>query len=90
MDFKNLSIAELEKTIREAVSILNDKKDKRRAELLSELESLGEPVKAKSKSKPKYRGPNGEVWSGRGALPSWTKALGVKSREEMETYRVSR
>lgn len=88
MDFKNLSIVELEKTIREAVSILNDKKDKRRAELLSELESLGEPVKVKPKSKPKFKGPNGESWSGRGALPSWAKTLGVSSREGMEPYRV--
>jgi len=31
---------------------------------------------------PKYRGPNGETWSGRGLMPRWMTALVAQGREK--------
>jgi len=33
---------------------------------------------------PKYRGPNGEMWSGRGHEPKWLQALTVEGRNKEE------
>jgi DNA-binding protein H-NS len=49
---------------------------------LDDLRQSLEPSKTEAKSgkrppvEPKYRGPNGELWSGRGREPSWIKASG--------------
>jgi DNA-binding protein H-NS len=37
---------------------------------------------------PMYRTPTGEEWSGRGAIPRFFKAIGVKEKGEMEKYRI--
>jgi len=39
------------------------------------------------KLKPKYRGPKGETWAGRGQRPKWLVAL-VKQGRKLESYRV--
>ena len=40
------------------------------------------------KSEPKYRGPNGEPWSGGpGRRPDWVKAV-VAAGEDLENYRI--
>jgi len=39
------------------------------------------------KIKPKYKGPKGETWAGRGQKPKWLVAL-VKAGRKMESYRV--
>lgn len=33
---------------------------------------------------PKFRGPNGETWSGRGLMPRWLSALVAQGREKDE------
>jgi DNA-binding protein H-NS len=33
---------------------------------------------------PKYRGPNGETWSGRGLMPKWLSALVAQGRSKQE------
>lgn len=33
---------------------------------------------------PKYRGPNGETWSGRGLMPKWLAALVAQGRSKQE------
>jgi len=38
-----------------------------------------------TKVKPKYRGPNGELWSGRGNAPRWLAAL-EKAGKKRESY----
>lgn len=40
--------------------------------------------KGKLELKPKYRGPDGELWSGRGVMPKWIRTLiaGGRSRED--------
>jgi DNA-binding protein H-NS len=62
----------------------------RRRELETQLQRLGEERRSSRTSlkgvkvAPKYRGPNGETWAGRGAMPKWLAALkkeGHKSEE---------
>lgn len=36
---------------------------------------LSKPKKTTTTLPPKYKGPNGEVWSGRGLMPRWLAAL---------------
>jgi DNA-binding protein H-NS len=49
----------------------------------------GKPVRTSAmkgvKVAPKYRGPNGETWAGRGATPRWLKAL-VKEGHSVEEF----
>jgi DNA-binding protein H-NS len=88
-EYDAMSIDEL-KAIQSAVQTALDVKiEARRAELMQELALLGgAPAKAPRKPKetlpegdarlavkPKYRGPNGELWSARGATPRWLKTL---------------
>ena len=40
--------------------------------------------KAKSAVAAKYRGPNGETWSGRGRAPKWLEALEAQGRQRSE------
>ena len=40
--------------------------------------------KAKSAVAAKYRGPNGETWSGRGRAPKWLEALEAQGRPRAE------
>jgi DNA-binding protein H-NS len=65
-------------------------KERRRQELRAELQSLSgkNPSPSPAKAPAKFRGPNGETYSGRGALPSWATALGVTDKAGMERFRV--
>lgn len=48
------------------------------------------PAKKKAVNKPvaaKYRGPNGEAWSGRGLTPRWLAALAAQGQSK-ETFAV--
>jgi len=36
-----------------------------------------------------FRGPNGEEYSGRGAIPKWARDLGVSERSGLERFRVA-
>ena len=36
---------------------------------------------------PKYRGPGGETWAGRGATPRWLSAL-IKEGHSLEEFRI--
>ena len=58
-----------------------------------ELGSVGTPRKnaagTKAKSEPKYKGPNGEPWSGGpGRRPDWVKAA-LAAGEDIEQYRIA-
>ena len=35
-----------------------------------------------------FRGPDGQEYSGRGAIPKWAKELGVSDRAGLEKYRI--
>ena len=42
------------------------------------------PKKAKQAVAAKYRGPNGETWSGRGRAPKWLATLEAQGRQRAE------
>lgn len=44
----------------------------------SGVKKIAKPVEAK------YRGPNGESWSGRGLMPKWMKALVVEGKSKQD------
>jgi DNA-binding protein H-NS len=60
---------------------------KHRDKIRQNLRLLGGPTQARAYRKssligtkvpPKYRGPRGETWAGRGAIPRWIKASGKR------------
>ena len=68
---------------------------RRRAALETELSRLGATASARNrpastkgtKVPPKYRGPHGELWSGRGVHPRWLAAL-LKQGHAIEEYAI--
>lgn len=61
---------------------------------LSELDRFGEKPRKKgplkgSKASPKYRGPGGETWAGRGMRPKWLSAL-VKKGQKPEEFLIKK
>src|SRR5690349_18452249 len=47
------------------------------------------PAETAARSVPaQFRGPNGEEYSGRGAIPKWARSLGVNDRAGLEKYRI--
>ena len=71
---------------------------KRRAEIEKQLERVGTIVvvvrgggsvlKGK-KVPPKYRGPSGETWAGRGARPRWLVA-GIKEGKKLDDFLIDK
>lgn len=91
-DFRALKLTEMAEAFPLIEEAFNQAKEKRRQDLEAEIRSWGfkpgEAVK-KPAAAPKYRGPNGEAYSGRGALPKWATDAGVTNKEEMERFRVT-
>jgi DNA-binding protein H-NS len=87
--FVGMNLIEQDILLDELTAIHNAGKEKRRQELRTELGSLTDrPMKSKpAKVKVKYRGPNGETWSGVGAMAGWLKKL-KDAGEDVERYRV--
>ena len=94
VDISGLSLDELTTLIDEATKLRAGKVDAKRRELQSQLAALdalgteAKPATTRSPAKPLYRGPDGETFSGRGAIPRWAKALGVIDRKGLEKYRI--
>lgn len=63
---------------------LHSAKSKGKATVKSAGNQRTQKAKSKTVLPAKYRGPNGEGWSGRGLTPRWLKALlvGGKTRED--------
>ena len=91
MDFE--SLVNLRKQVESALS-------GHRATLEKQLEALGSAVASiggkiarggrgstlkGKKVAPKYRGPDGETWAGRGATPRWLKAA-IKDGKKLESF----
>lgn len=96
IDLSGLSLEELSDLIEEATKLRATKVDAKRQELqrqLAELDAIGSPAKrpvsgARPSVSPTHRSPNGEEWSGRGAIPRWGRELGAKTKEDMEQFRI--
>jgi DNA-binding protein H-NS len=70
----------------------------RRAQIASELGNLEKLTGARQRVRatlkgrkvaPKYRGPNGETWAGRGAVPRWLRTL-AKNEKARRQYLIER
>ena len=71
----------------------------RRAELEKQLERMGraiavvggggESVLKGRKVPPKYRGPSGETWAGRGARPRWLVAA-IKGGKKLDDFLIDK
>lgn len=63
-----------------------------RERIEQDLHRLGMPDAKSRKSRkgykvaPKYRGPKGETWAGRGAVPRWLKAAMKATGKRREAY----
>jgi len=70
---------------------------KRRAEIVKQLARMYKPVSGASgrsalkgiKVPPKYRGPSGETWAGRGAKPRWLVAA-MKGGKKLDQFLISK
>jgi DNA-binding protein H-NS len=104
LDLEAMTIPELRELQSKVTDALEAKEAIRRRELLAELEELGgvpiaKPTRTRAPKevqegdarlvvKSVYRGPNGEEWSSRGAMPKWAKALGITDKAGLEPYRI--
>ena len=50
--------------------------------------AAGKPSKSVNPAPPKFRGPNGELWSGRGLMPRWLAAL-VAEGQSKESFAIN-
>jgi DNA-binding protein H-NS len=62
--------------------------DRRTENLRRELDRVTFRVPNRKKVTPKYRGPNGETWSGRGMLPRWLTSQ-VKQGKKPEDFLIA-
>jgi DNA-binding protein H-NS len=86
-DWKSLPLEEMHKLYPQVTEVYDAAKEARRQTLEAEIRQLGfKPGTAKPKAKAKYRGPNGEVWSGTGQMAGWLKKL-KDAGEDIETFR---
>jgi DNA-binding protein H-NS len=76
-----------------------------RTKLEKQLEALGSSIASVGRSKvarggrgstlkgkkvaPKYRGPDGETWAGRGATPRWLRAA-IKDGKKLESFLIDK
>lgn len=58
-----------------------------RAKAARKAKGSASAAKAAAVVAPKYRGPNGETWSGRGLMPRWLSAL-VAQGQSKESFRI--
>ncbi len=88
--FKALTLeAQTEAAYPQITAAFNAAKDARRLQLEAEIRSLGfKPGEGRKKPEraPRYVGPNGEVWTGVGAMASVLRKL-KEAGEDIERYR---
>ena len=90
VEFKALSLDVQTEAYPQITAAFNASKDARRLQLEAEIRALGfKPGEGKKKPDRavKYRGPQGEVWTGVGAMAGWLKKL-KDAGEDIERFRV--
>ncbi|RWE79212.1 H-NS family nucleoid-associated regulatory protein [Mesorhizobium sp.] len=102
-DLSALSLDELTQLHHQVSQHLEERKQARIKELRAELSALtgvsppnkgnrvgnGAPLRTRAKPEVTHEGPNGETWTGQGAVPKWGKTYGAKTRADMEKYRIN-
>ena len=96
MDFE--SLLKLREQVEDALLSHRATLEKQLEAMGSSIASLGRGKIARSgrgstlkgkKVAPKYRGPDGETWAGRGATPRWLKAA-IKEGKELESFLIDK
>lgn len=77
------ALAEQKRDLERQLGLLGGEAAKRRGRS-SERAGRGSALKGRSIA-PKYRGPNGDTWAGRGAMPRWLSAL-IKEGHAAEEF----
>ena len=81
------TLAERSRDLQRQLALLGGERDKRRGRPAGRA---GRPSVLRGKKvAPKYRGPGGETWAGRGATPRWLAAL-VKEGHLVEEYAIGK
>ena len=90
-NLRSMSVDELLK-LRDDISATLARKGK---ELQDQMQRLGMSASIRGRAslkgikvEPKYRGPNGETWAGRGATPKWLTAL-MKEGHKRDEFLIS-
>src|SRR4051812_14165524 len=84
------ALIDLRKQVEETLVSQRSTLERQLAALGGSVASLGGKVGRGSALKgkkvaPKYRGPDGETWAGRGATPRWLKAA-IKDGKKLESF----
>src|ERR1700716_2626042 len=96
MDFE--SLLKLREQVEDALLSHRATLEKQLEAMGSSIASLGRGKIARSergstlkgkKVAPKYRGPDGETWAGRGATPRWLKAA-IKGGKKLESFLIDK
>lgn len=91
--------AQAEALLRQAEQVRQQERASVIADICAKMEEYGITVEdltsssrkrvARAKSEPKYRGPNGETWSGGpGRKPEWVRQI-LAAGEDIERYRIA-
>ncbi|MDH0908443.1 hypothetical protein N5C66_03805 [Rhizobium pusense] len=93
IDLSGLGLEELNDLIEKATRLRDQKVEEKRAALLKELSALdaissSKPAAKRSSPQVTHRGPDGETWMGRGAVPKWAEKYGVKDRAGMDRFKL--
>jgi DNA-binding protein H-NS len=75
-------LKERAKDLQRQIALLSDSEPKRRGRPFKETRESALKGRAVP---PKYRGPNGETWAGRGAMPRWLAAL-IKEGHSVDEF----
>src|SRR5262245_38230120 len=90
----SMSVDELIKLRKDIGAILNSKADLMRKELAALGEGTTHTMRASGslagiKVPPKYRGPNGETWAGRGAQPVWLREALKGGKKKIDDFLIA-
>ena len=90
-DLASMSVQALVNLREEIANVLSRKADEFRAQLaaINDAAQAHSSEKKTRKVAPKYRGPKGELWSGRGLKPRWLTAE-LKQGKKLENFAIQR
>jgi DNA-binding protein H-NS len=91
MELQQMSYEQLKETKEQIDNLMQQRREEVLQELRTKAAVMGfsmETVllRTNGAAKPKYRGPNGETWTGKGKRPAWINAI-VDSGGDIEDYR---
>ncbi len=88
------ALIDLRKQVEDTLVSQRSTLEKQLAALAGSIASIGGKVERGGRGRgkkvaPKYRGPDGETWAGRGATPRWLKAA-IKGGKKLESFLIDK